>query len=284
MTGLIRLGPSGIEYLDYVWNFYSGCRHRQQGKCAIEKCWAEALVNRHREHYPNGFEPNFYPEAFTAPLYLKKPSRIGVAFMGDLFGDWVEPHKRKYKSGIGYGSLQYYIYEVIRHCPQHTFLFLTKNPAGLLPWSPFPDNCWVGVSATNEKAYWDATRYLHAIQAKVKYISFEPLFGSIMQNCHPYYLQNEPLAARMTEVEWLQACGINWLIIGAQTRPYKPPAIEWVRDILLAADKAGILVFMKNNLKKLIAEQNRKICDECEAGDPCHACDLVFRFRQELPG
>jgi hypothetical protein len=33
MTKTPRLGKSGIEYLDYVWNFYSGCRHKEEGKC-----------------------------------------------------------------------------------------------------------------------------------------------------------------------------------------------------------------------------------------------------------
>jgi len=50
--------------------------------------------------------------------------------------------------------------------------------------------------------------------------------------------------------------GINWLIIGSQTKPYKPPKIEWVQEIVDAADKAGIPVFLKENLAPLIVSQN----------------------------
>jgi hypothetical protein len=47
--------------------------------------------------------------------------------------------------------------------------------------------------------------------------------------------------------------GIGWLIIGTQTNPYKPPEIEWVREIVEAADKARIPVFLKDNLRPLLS-------------------------------
>jgi len=50
----------------------------------------------------------------------------------------------------------------------------------------------------------------------------------------------------------LKDAGINWVIIGAQTKPYKPPKIEWVEEIVKACDKAGIPVFLKDNLKPLL--------------------------------
>ena len=46
------------------------------------------------------------------------------------------------------------------------------------------------------------------------------------------------------------------MIIGAQTKPYKPPKIEWVREIVEAADRAGAKVFLKDNLSPLFAENN----------------------------
>lgn len=49
----------------------------------------------------------------------------------------------------------------------------------------------------------------------------------------------------------LEEAGISWVIIGAQTKPYKPPKIEWVREITEACDKAGTLVFHKDNLKPI---------------------------------
>jgi len=53
----------------------------------------------------------------------------------------------------------------------------------------------------------------------------------------------------------LKDCGINWVIIGAQTKPYKPPKIEWVEEIVQACDKAGVEVFLKHNLWKALVTE-----------------------------
>ncbi len=94
MMNRARLSKSGIEYLDYAWNFYSGCYHKQIGICRVDKCWAEGITKRMAHNYPAGFNPAIYPEAFVSPVHLRKPSIIGCAFMGDLFGDWVNPDEK----------------------------------------------------------------------------------------------------------------------------------------------------------------------------------------------
>jgi len=71
------------------------------------------------------------------------------------------------------------IYNTIKCCPQHTFLFLTKCPQNLLVWSPFPPNCFVGVSVTRNNQLENALKYLKQIEATVKFISFEPLLERI---------------------------------------------------------------------------------------------------------
>ena len=178
MTKTPRLSVSGIEYLDYVWNFFSGCHNWQNGVCPVGKnCWAKKLTERFKSHYPNGFEPTFYPEAFLSPLYLKKPARIGVCFMGDLFGDWVDPWMEVvFRNEGGYivyeGSLRDHVFMTIESCPQHTFLFLTKCPQNLIKWSPFPKNCQVGVSACNQTQSDSALQYLLNVEAKVKFLSY----------------------------------------------------------------------------------------------------------------
>lgn len=268
MKSMIRLGPSGIEYLTHAWNFYSGCRHKQQGKCPPFPCWAEQLVKRHSNHYPNGFEPTFYPEAFLSPLHLKKPARIGVCFMGDLFGDWVDPHQivhpedayrpNRYTSEARNWSLDILIKQIITDCPQHTFIFLTKNPAGLKAWSPFPQNCWVGVTACNVDMFDEALTHLSEIEAKVKFLSVEPFLGEI-------------------PARYLVPDLVDWLIIGAQTKPTVMPKVEWVEDIVDAADKAGIPVFLKNNLMDAIPA-----CTVPFWGPDENACPLM-RYRQEMP-
>lgn len=179
-----RLSKSGIEYLDYGWNFYSGCHNKKLGICPVQNCWAEAITKRMAHNYPNGFEPTIYREAFLSPLGLKKPSIIGCAFMGDLFGDWVKPDERieammpSGKASIRM-SLKGWIFTTIQQCPRHTFLFLTKCPWNLPQWSPFPLNVWLGVSATNQRQFDEAVKYLKDIEATVKFISFEPLLERV---------------------------------------------------------------------------------------------------------
>ena len=242
MGKLIRLSSSGIEYLDYAWGVYSGCLNWQNGICAVEKCWAKGTTERFKRNYPNGFGPTYYPQAFLSPLYLKKPSRISVGWMGDLFGDWVYP-KMKLRSVMPSGkasaimSLKGWIFTTIEQCPQHTFLFLTKRPQNLIKWSPFPDNCQVGVTATDARYFAEACGYLRDVEASVKYLSIEPYLGMIIGSAMDRML--------------MQMASINWLIIGAQTRPYKPPKIEWVKELVEAADRAGIPVFLKDNLRPL---------------------------------
>ena len=263
MNKLIRLSPTGIEYGDYAWNFASGCGNNVDGKCKGGgfNCWAYSITQRFTAHYPNGFNPTIYPEALLSPLYLKKPSRILCAFMGDLFWDCPEfdPDRPIIVNGHVPATLKTVLYHVIQARPEHTFLFLTKQPQNLPAWSPFPSNCWVGVTATDREMFEKAIYYLAEVAAWVKYISIEPLLGQILKhNERPFW------------------GGIDQVIIGAQTKPYRPPAISDVKKIVEACDKAGVKVFIKNNLSALA--RNIAIYPDMKVGD--EGWDTV---RQEIP-
>jgi len=111
-----RLSRSGIEYLDYVWNFESGCTN------GCPYCYARKIVHRFPDHYPTRFEPTIYPEALLSPLYIKKPSIIGCCYMGDLFDDAIDPGQkidRLLPSGVGTMSisLKGWIYTTISSVP-----------------------------------------------------------------------------------------------------------------------------------------------------------------------
>ena len=56
----------------------------------------------------------------------------------------------------------------------------------------------------------------------------------------------------------LQEAGVSWVVIGSQTKPTKPPKIEWVQEIVEAADRAGVPVFLKDNLLELVNYQSPK--------------------------
>ena len=75
----------------------------------------------------------------------------------------------------------------------------------------------------------------------------------------------------------LEQAGISWVVIGSQTKPYRPPAIENVQEIVEACDKAGIKVFLKNNLYQLFVDNQVSI------RLPDWAKAETGGLRQELP-
>jgi len=196
------------------------------------------------------FYPRFWEER-VVPLHIPRkadsPKKgIFVCDMGELFGNWIPK------------SWQEQVFNAIKANPDYRFYLLTKQPQNLIKFSPFPDNCWVGVTATRRSDLKAASYHLKNIEAQIKYLSLEPL------------LEEPPTA---TLYSLLEKHIINWLIIGActgtaddvaqlcskypglgwhrlnSTKYVALPKIEWVREIVEAADKAGVKVFLKDNLR-----------------------------------
>jgi protein gp37 len=236
--------------LGWTWNPITGCLNHVKGLCKGGgfPCYAYKLAHgRLKQRYlandeianpvvcsrrddieeeameilSEPFYPRFWPERLQQPKHGQIGAGIFCCDMGELFGSWV-PQEWQDK-----------IFDVIKYCSDSRFYLLTKQPQNLIKWSPFPENCWVGVTATDTYMAVKGLQQLDNIKASKKFVSFEPLLS---QTC-------------MTETS---LSGIDWLIIGAQTKPYKPPAIEHVEEIIDAADKAGIPVFEKNNLLPII--------------------------------
>lgn len=247
------LTKTGIEYLDFAWNFYPGCKHGLDICPVGSRCWAKGMSQRFNG---GNFEPHLLPEKLLDPLKGKQGSRrrrIGVCFTGDLFGDWVEWCQwvrvdevglKVEKDENGYEliamGLRDWVFNTVKKCPQDTFVFLTKNPKGLLKWGRFPDNAWVGVSVCNDKMLDAAVDNLEDIEAKHKWISFEPLAKKITLSLD-YALYYS---------------GINWIVIGGWDRGKTQPKVEWIRGIIEAADRTGIPVFLKDNLLPLLKNHN----------------------------
>ncbi len=217
------MNKTKIEWCDYTINPVKGlcptaCKDNQ-GK---EYCYARRMYKRFKWNPEIRFYSRWYSE-----LPFIKPSKIFIGSTIELFGDWIPDE---------------WLGQIFRLCSemsQHTFIFLTKQPQALIKWNPFPDNCQVGVTATNQEQSDNALQYLLNIKAKVKFISYEPLLGAI----HFYpgaFLNGKPY--------------IHLIIIGQQT-PIKKvtmPKVEWIQEIVEAADKAGIPIFEKYNLVGLL--------------------------------
>lgn len=230
----------------YTWNARTGClgpngTPEKPKRCPY--CYAHKLANgRLRKRYLSAsihsidslprislqdpFAPRLWLHRIGEPYHVKKPSTIFVCSMGELFSEYYPA---------------FWLVNILRACgsnPRHTFLVLTKNP----PRDEhlcLPRNVWFGVSI-NKGEDWLRLRIAEDPEATKRFISFEPLLDDVMENPR------------------IQLVRFDWVIIGAQTKPYKPPKIEWVEHIISEADLCGIPVFLKNNLKPLMGENLRQ--------------------------
>jgi len=224
------MNKTKIEYCDYTWNPIVGCRH------GCWYCYAKRIYERFNPG--NKYEDwQFLPNRLGEPEELKKPSTILVCSMADLFGEWVDED-----------DIQW-VLDAIRSCPRHTFLLLTKNPARLPQFSPYPDNCWVGASVDYARRLEPSLHALVQVEAKVRWISFEPLLEDIE-------LGDRSIGGTL-----------DWIVIGALTGPAAKthrPSSHWVLGLLLRAYLAQVPLFLKDNLIPVLGE------------------DMVMRHR-ELP-
>ena len=200
------------------------------------------------------FYPRFWEERLDEIWDLArgkhlKARGIFVCDMGDLFGIGI-PEKWTRD-----------ILKAIEHAKPHRFYLLTKQPQNLP--REFPENCWVGLTLTDFNGATHKLADFLLVKATLKFLSLEPLLGRF--------------PAMAVNRDWFQ-----WLIIGQQTpvSARTEPKIEDLREIVEAADKAGIPVFLKDNLKPLL-------CSNVNGQDVIEAHNLwafkEFKLRQEMP-
>jgi protein gp37 len=208
------LNRSKIEWTDYTWNPITGCSRR----CKYCYAWRMAKRLRGKYGYPEDdpFRVTFHPERLKEPRQVKKPSKIFICSMGEMFD-----------IDSKYGWIELILAE-IKRSSQHTFQILTKRPDVLYQFD-FPFNVWLGISIDTQEAARERLPYLldNDVDATVKFASFEPLLEKVDVNLE----------------------GLDWIIIGAQTQPWRPPAYEWVAALLKQARRYGIPYFLKDNLK-----------------------------------
>ncbi len=152
------MGKTKIEWCDYTLN-------PVKGLCpmACSYCYARRMYKWFKWNPEITFDwsvANDFPK-------MKPNSRVFWGSTMELFGPWINPEWMRL------------IMEAVKRHGNLTHIFLTKQPQNLAKWSPFPPNCYIGVSVTNQRQYEDATKYLKHIDATVKFLSFEPLLEHI---------------------------------------------------------------------------------------------------------
>lgn len=248
-----------IDWCDATWNPVTGCQH----ECPY--CYAQKIAQRYGGHdhdkdkrpigmglafglqrlddplyimrrnglqkapYPWFFLPTFHCYKLDEPAKWKKPRVIFVCSMADLFGEWVPDS---------------WIEEVFQACeraPQHTYLFLTKNPrrydalidSGILPER---DNMWYGSTCTTlyDQLHWNEKAHT--------FMSCEPMLAS-------WWGEEASESPRFMLPEWV--------ILGAETGRRSGKVVPerwWLEQVVSKCRTDGIPLFMKSSLAPIWGE------------------------------
>lgn len=207
---------SDIEWTDATWNPITGCTKISPG-CA--NCYAETFAERFRgvpnHPYQQGFDLKLWPDRLNLPLTWKKPKRIFVNSMSDLF------HKDVPTDYV------LRVFEAMQKANWHQYQILTKRHERLLeldpliPWAP---HIWQGVSVESQD-YVHRIDYLRKTGAHVKFLSVEPLIGPLKD---------------------LNLQGIDWVIVGGESgRRPRLLRKEWVQSVRDQCRADGVAFFFK---------------------------------------
>lgn len=193
---------SAIEWTDATWNPVTGCTQVSPG---CDHCYALTFAERWRgipgHHYEQGFDLRLWEERLELPLRWRRPRRIFVNSMSDLF-----------HAGIPEDFIRA-IFSTMEKADWHQYQVLTKRPqrmAKLSPTLPWPKHIWAGVSVESNEFAWRAD-FLRRVPAALRFISAEPLLGPVDQ---------------------LDLKGIDWVITGGESGPgFRPCDPDWVREV-----------------------------------------------------
>ncbi len=221
------MADTSIEWTDATWNPVAGCAIVSPG---CTNCYAMRMAARldamgHPKYRGltrrsggrdvwNG-RIRCDQSVLDIPSRWSKPRRVFVNSMSDLFHEDVPP------------DFIAKVWEVMRVCPCHTFQILTKRPrrmAKLTADLPLLPNVWLGTSVENED-YLYRLDEMRAARAAVRFVSFEPLLGSVAK---------------------ADLCDFQWAIVGGESGPRARPVQEaWVEEIEDLCRRFGVAFFFK---------------------------------------
>lgn len=234
---------SAIQWTDATWNPVRGCTKVSPG-CA--NCYAETFAERFRgvpgHPYEQGFDLRLVPEKLTEPLKWKKPRRVFVNSMSDLFQDGVPD------SYIGQ------VFTVMSAAKQHTFQVLTKRAARMRDlMTRYPEfacpNIWLGVSVENQHFADERIPLLLQTPAAVRFISAEPLLGRVDLRAYLQQFMEDGFIPALADKPYDPATlskRIDWVIVGGESgHGARPFDLLWAQSMVGQCQRAGVPVFVK---------------------------------------
>jgi protein gp37 len=255
---------TAIEWTDATWNPTRGCSRISEG---CRNCYAEKIATRFSApgrpfagfaKRPNatrhGERPGWtgtvalVPEKLDEPLRWRKPQRIFVDSMSDLFHEElsdVDVARTFAVMALCYVMDKGHAFQVLTKRPlrmrrllDHArFLDLvTREMKAIRPGLPGENsaprwplpNVWLGVSVENEENAWRLVELLDT-PAAIRFASYEPALG--------------PVEFRLGDTSTLF---LDWIVVGGESGPgARPMDLEWARSAVRQAKAAGVPVFVK---------------------------------------
>jgi len=211
---------STIEWTDATWNPTSGCTQVSPG---CDNCYAMKFAERFRNvrghYFERGFDLSLRENMLKRPAEWKKPRRIFVNSMSDLFHVGV-PDAYIDRVFHEMEDTSRHVFQLLTKRPERMRRYITKRYAG----ESGPRHIWLGVSVENNQYAWRADM-LRTTPAHVRFLSLEPLLGP---------------------VDDVDLTDISWVIVGGESGPHRRPMeIEWIRSVRDRCTQSATAFFFK---------------------------------------
>lgn len=248
---------TGIEWTDATWNPVTGCTRVSPGcaHCYIERTPPFRMEGRRFSSGKDGGTTGvrLHPERLEQPLRWRKPRRVFVNSLSDLFHEGIPDEFIDGVFGViaaserlGADARPGHVFQVLTKRPERMRDYLASDrragwataaalygggvdPDGIhdaVAFGPLvPHNAWLGVSIENARFTWRAD-VLREIPAAVRFISAEPLLGSL-------FPETTPAGGHGQGGRWpLDLTGIDWVIVGGESGPgARPMHPDWAREL-----------------------------------------------------
>ena len=271
---------TAIGWTDATWNPVTGCSKISLG---CQHCWAEALSHRYGWTTQPWAMPHaaanvqVHPDRLDQPLRWRKPRRIFVNSMSDLFHEAVPD------------AFLDQVFAIMAMTDRHTFQILSKRPKRMRQYLTNPEtprriadvvlhtapshpiygvravdlynrsvwplpNVWLGVSVEDQRRAHERIPLLLDTPASIRFLSCEPLLGPLdLTDFQPFhetcYCQEEPDGCKPRFAIGCPETGIDWVIVGAESGPKaRPMNDDWVRSLRDQCQDADVPFFFKQRV------------------------------------
>ncbi|HET6374196.1 MAG TPA: phage Gp37/Gp68 family protein, partial [Candidatus Polarisedimenticolia bacterium] len=251
-----------IQWSEASWNCLVGCSRVSEG---CRHCYAERTAYRAGAMGTKQYEGitkkvggevrwtgevRFVESALDLPLRWKKPRRIFVNSMSDLFHEKVEDEWINRIFGV-MAKAHWHTFQVLTKRPDRMLRYLTTTAAGgrhiweaaqavaYPAWAitaheppsgwPLP-NVWLGVSVEDQATADERIPLLLETPAAVRWVSYEPALGLAS-----FFGPDSPT--------WNRDGGLDWIVVGGESGPdARPFDLAWARQTIAQCRAGGVPV------------------------------------------